>query len=257
MALEKPIIKATAAEKTTFDYKPREFGGSPSEVAQSYVDLDAFRSKDFKLSELIAQQAGISKLESNAHQDKINTQVLERLKEVEERGYKEGFELGLIEGTEKAFVEAKAELLQKLAMFEAVLKRIEELKKQLLIDNEAALIQLVFHTAKKMALRDLKDNREAVLEILRDVVSELQEDERVNVKLSGEDLYFIETLQEKGKQQIESLKRVKFVADDKLTSGGCVIETEYGNVDASVEERVERTWQTLLARVPQKGPEQK
>ncbi len=257
MALEKPIIKSKVAETTTFEYKPREFAGGPSKVARSFVDEDAFRSSDFKISELIAQQAGILQLESDAHQDKINSQVLERLKEVEERGYKEGYDIGLIEGTEKAFQEAKQHLVDKMVMFERLLKRMEDLKTIMLIDNEAALIQLVFHTAKKMALRDLKDNREAVLEILKHVVGDIQENERVTVRLSHEDLAFLETLQEKGGQHIESLKRTKLVGEDKLTSGGCVIDTEFGSVDASVEERVERTWQTLLTRIPQKTPEQK
>jgi flagellar assembly protein FliH len=257
MALEKSIIKSAAAEKSTFEYKPRELGGQPSEVARNFVDVDAFRSSDFKISDLIAQQAGISQLEDDAQQGKINAVVLERLKEVEERAFEEGYELGLIEGTEKAFQEAKADLLAKLTMFENVLLRVEELKKQLLIDNEAALIQLVFHTAKKMALRELKDNREAVLEILQHVVGEIQDNETVNVRLSSEDLLFIEGLQERGGQNIENLKRVKFLPDDKMTSGGCFIETQFGSVDASVEERVERTWQTLLARTPQKTPDQK
>lgn len=254
MALEKPIIKAAAALVCTFDYKPREFSSATSDVARSFVNEDAFRSPDFKISQLIAHQAGISQLESDAHQDKINAQVLARLKEVQEKAYEEGYELGLVEGTEKAFQEAKSALVLKIQTFEALLKRIEELKSQLLVDNEAELIRLVFLIARKMALRDLADNREAVKEILTSVLGETQVDERVVVRLSAEDLQYLEGLQEKSGQHIESLQRVKFVVDEKIKSGGCLIETEYGNVDATVEERVERTWQTLLARIPQNPP---
>ncbi|MGZ3721475.1 MAG: FliH/SctL family protein [Bdellovibrionales bacterium] len=257
MALEKPIIKADVAITSTFDYKPKEFSGGASKIARSYVDEDAFRSPDFKISELVAKQAGISQLESDAHQDKINNQVLARLSEVQEQAYKEGYELGLIEGTEKAFQEAKAALLDKMATFEALLKRIEELKGQLLIDNEAELIKLVFQTAKRIALRDIEGNREAVLELIQNVVGETQANERVVVRLSTEDHYFLETLQDKSGQRIESLQRVKFVSEDGIKSGGCLIETEFGSVDATVEERVERVWQTLLAKVPQQAPGKK
>src|ERR1035437_264696 len=114
MALEKPIIKAEAATTSTFDYKPREFPGGASSIARSYVDEDAFRSPDFKISELVSKQAGISQLESDAHQDKINSQVLVRLAEVQQKSYEEGYELGLIEGTEKAFQEAKITLIEKV-----------------------------------------------------------------------------------------------------------------------------------------------
>jgi flagellar assembly protein FliH len=257
MPLEKSIIKAQVANTTTFDYKARELSTTVSQVARDYVDVDAFRSPDFKISELVAQQAGISQLESDAHQDKINAQVLERLKEVQEKAYKEGYELGLVEGTEKSFQENKAALMDKLKIMEAQLKRMEDLKQHLLVDNEAALIKLVFLTAKKIAMRDLEEHREAVWELLKGVVSEIQADERVVVKLSTEDMYFIETLQDKSGERIESLQRVKFVADDTIKSGGCMIETEYGNVNATVEERVERTWQTLASRIPHKPQEPK
>lgn len=257
MALEKPIIKADAATAATFDYKPREFPGGASSVARSYVDEDAFRSPDFKISELVSKQAGISQLESDAHQDKINSQVLARLSEVQQKAYEEGYELGLIEGTEKAFQGAKLTLIEKVNVFEALLKRIEEIRGQLLIDNENELVKLAFLAAKKIALRDIEGNRAAVLELIQNIVGETQEDERVVVRLSTEDNAFLDTLLEKSDKRIESLRRVKFVSDDAIKSGGCLIQTEHGNVNATVEERVERVWQTLESRMPQNGPGKK
>lgn len=254
MSLEKTIIKAQSAAHKTFEYKARELATGVSNVAQQFVDRDAARSPDFKISSLVAQQAGISQLESELHQDKINAQVLERLKEVEERAYQEGFELGQVEGTEKAFQENKVALLEKLESMATLLKRMEDLKTQLFVDNEAGLVELVFLTAKKMALRDLTENREAVHKILKDVVGEIQADEQVVVNLSNEDMYFLETLQDKSGKRIENLERMKFVANERIKPGGCLIETQFGNVDATVEERVERTWQALLTRVPKNAP---
>jgi flagellar assembly protein FliH len=133
---------------------------------------------------------------------------------------------------------------------ESILKTIENLKKNLLVDNEANLIQLLFLVAKKMALRDLHDNREAVKAILDDVLDEMQSDEQLSVRLSPEDLKFLEELQQKSGDKIESLERVKFIADEAVKPGGCLIESEYGTVDATIEERVERTWATLQSRIP-------
>jgi flagellar assembly protein FliH len=257
VALEKSIIKAQVAGSTTFEYKAREIATEVSSVAQDFAARDAMRSPDFKISDLIAQQAGISRLESDAQQDKINAQVLERLKLVEEKAHTEGYELGLLEGTEKAFQETKAIFAEKIQTLEKMLKRMEDLKSQLLIDNEASLLRLVFLVAKKLAMRDLEEHRDAVWEILKNVVSETQTDERVVVTLSTEDMYFLETLQDKSGQRIESLQRVKFQPTDGMTPGGCMIETEYGTVNATVEERVERTWQTLQARIPKKRQEPK
>ncbi len=257
MSLEKGIIKADNAGASAFEYKPRELSAGTSSVATSFVNEDSFISKDFKISDLVAQQAGISQLADEAHQDRINTLVLERLKEVQEKAYHEGYQLGLTEGTEKAFQGAKVDLTARMQAMETLLKSIEELKGQLLIDNEANLIRLLFLVAKKMALRDLEDNRGAVWEILQNVVGEIQHDERMVVSLSSEDLKFLESLQEKSGHKIESLQRIKFVPDESIQSGGCMIESEFGTVDATLEERVDRTWATLQARIPHRTQDKK
>jgi flagellar assembly protein FliH len=256
MALEKSIIKAQNSGTTTFEYKPRDLEPQASTVAKSFVSEDAFISTDFVISELVSKQAGISQLADDAHRDKIHEQVLEKVKEFQEKAYQEGYDLGQVEGSEKAFQECKTDLLSQLKGLEDLLKRIEDLKVQLLKDNEATLVRLVFLTAKKIALKDLEEHREAVVKILKDVVGEVQSDERVVVRLNAQDLLFIEGLQEKGEQKIESLMRVKFIVDDNIKPGGCLIETEYGNVDATLEERVERTWQTLQGRIPKKSKDE-
>jgi flagellar assembly protein FliH len=78
----------------------------------------------------------------------------------------------------------------------------------------------------------------------------MQSDEQLSVRLSPEDLKFLEELQQKSNDKIESLERVKFIADEAVKPGGCLIESEYGTVDATIEERVERTWATLQSRIP-------
>lgn len=244
------IVKDLDQDLVVFDYKPRELNIETTQVAKDYVAQED--RNEFKISELVAKQVGISKLESEANEDKINERVLERLKEIQEKAYKEGYDLGLIDGVEKAYQEEKVTLQERLSNLDQFLKTMEQQKKLILIDNEAELISLVFQVAKKIALRDLAENREAVLEILKPLVEELHGDEKITVRVSSDDLYFLQTLRDKTGQAVEKLEKIKFIDDEKMRSGGCILETAYGSVDASVEERVERVWQTLQSRVPQK-----
>lgn len=251
MALEKPIIKADLAAKTTFEFKPREINKEISNMARSFVEVDQMKSPDFKISELTAQQTGIYKLEHEAQKDKINALVLDKIKEVQEDAYREGHELGLVEGTEKAFQDSKEEFKQRLGALDSILANLETLKGRLLVNNEAELIKLVFLCAKKLALNDLEKHRNAVVEILKHVVGEMQTDERITVRVNEEDMIFLSSLQDKADQKMQNFERIKFIVDEKVRPGGCLIETEYGTVDATVEERVERVWQSLYTRIPQ------
>ncbi|MGE4132919.1 MAG: FliH/SctL family protein [Bdellovibrionales bacterium] len=252
MPLDKAIIKAGNAGQTTYEYKPKEISLDASAMAKSFVDEDAFRLKDFHVSDLVAQQAGISQLKDEAQRDKINAEVLNQMKEIQEQAYKEGHELGLIEGREQAFQEAKAEMQSNLASLQSALKEIENLKTGLLIDNEEEIVKLVFEISKRLVLKDLEENREAVVNVLKSVIGDLQGDEKITIRLSADDLYFIETLKDKVDSPFDLSDRVRLITDEKIKPGGCLIESEYGTVDATIEERLARAWQTLADRVPQK-----
>ena len=256
MALEKAIIKSAHAVGTTFEYKARELNSAITDMARDFVSIDRQMSPDFKISQLVAEQSGISQLESDAVQDKISARVLERLAEVQEKAYKEGFELGRTEGAERSFRQSQDHLHESLASFDALMARIETLKSRLLVDNEASLIRLLYLVARKVALRDIAENPGAVLPVLTQIVGEMQSAEHVTINISATDLEFINLLRDQHDPRVENLGRAKFVVGDAMQPGGCTIETNFGSVDASIEERVERAWAALDTRTPKNAPEE-
>jgi flagellar assembly protein FliH len=141
-------------------------------------------------------------------------------------------------------------LSNKLQSMVQLIQRLESLKNHLLIENEAELIRLSFVIAKKIALRDLQGHNEVVQTLLSTVIGDMQSDETMVIRLAKTDLDFLTILRERGDQSLEALQKVKLVSADGMTSGGCLIETKYGRIDATVEERVERVWQTLQSKIP-------
>jgi flagellar assembly protein FliH len=254
MAGDRSIVRGKKEGQVIFDFKPRELSVGVSQSARDFVSMDNQQSPDFHISELVAKQVGIHQLESEANEDQINERVLERIKEIQEKGYKEGYDLGLADGREKAFQDAQVEFAERLGSLDTLLHSIEDQRRQILVDNEEQFITLLFQIAKKISMRDLGEHREAVVEILQHLVEEMNADEKITAHVNQADLTFINAINEKSNQKIEKIKKIKFLEDDRITPGGCVMETGFGSVDASVEERVERAWQLLKDRVPQKRP---
>src|ERR1700678_2581196 len=127
MVPERSILKSEIALEHVFDYKPKEFTKDISAAAVDYVHGEDERGKDFLISDLAAQQSGVSKLEEERNRGLINDQVLEKLKEVQERAYKEAYDLGHQEGKELAFNEEKTNLSAKLRELDQLLLSIESL----------------------------------------------------------------------------------------------------------------------------------
>jgi flagellar assembly protein FliH len=104
--------------------------------------------------------------------------------------------------------------------------------------------------AKKIAMGEIAENRELILNVVRQAVLDAQSDENVTVRISAEDYAFIEQIKENLGKDLEAVKRAKFEVSDQITDGGCIIETNYGDVDATVEQRVEKLWESLAGKLP-------
>lgn len=248
MAMESSILKSELAADKVFDYKPKEFTLPISSEAVDYVH-DETKKNDFVMSELAAQQSGVSKLQDELGQEMINEQVLLRLKEVQERAYKEAYDLGFQEGSERGFQQQRDEMATKIKTLDALLTSIESLKKDLLVENEAQFVELAFEIAKRIALRDLSQNREAAAQMVQQLIQEMQSEQQVTVHVFPEDISSLEEMQKRTDIPLEVLKKIKVVADPAVQPGDCVIDLQYGQVNVTAADRVERVWQALEKQI--------
>ena len=244
------ILKKESAMNSAFKHNPKSIHTETTKVAKDFVTLQAREVSDFQIATIVSEQSGVRALQKKNIDAQVEETVLDRLKEIEEKAYKQAYDLGLIEGTEKAFEEKKADLQAKLNDLDESLKSLEVLKKKFYNENENFIIHLVYHVAKKIALREVSLSQEPVVKMLTDLVEEVQGADTINVRLNPENMKFIEELRSKKIKEVENLERVKLISDPALTKGGCVIETNYGSIVNTVEQRVEKAWNLLQAKMP-------
>src|SRR5580692_2616042 len=99
MAMEKAILKSDTIGEAVYSYQPREISMEITGAAIDFVHDEKARQSEFQMSELVAQQSGVARLEDERSQGILNDLVLEKLKEVQERAYKEAYDLGREEGS--------------------------------------------------------------------------------------------------------------------------------------------------------------
>lgn len=240
----------SAAHSVVFEYRPREFPMIASPPAREFVHQQNEKTTGFKISDVIAQQAGIADLQRKSIEDKIEELALEKLKVIEEKAYKEAYELGVIEGTQKAFEESKDQFAMRLQILDDMLAAFDKIKTQLLTDNEAQLLRLINIIARRIALKEVETDRETIVRLISSIIEDLQNSDTVVIKLSNDDLQFIESLREKMGKKLDFLQKVKLEGTEDIQNGGCVMETEFGVIDATLEQRVDRVWSAMEAKIP-------
>lgn len=251
MTVQKSVISKEEAEKLAVAFTPRKFPQSISPVASSFMAFNTGNESGFKIDQLVAEQTGMAELERLSIEAQVEKKALERLKDLEELAYKEAYALGLDEGREKAFEDNRAEFDQKLRHFEELIGSVERLKLDLVAINEAQLLKLVMYMARRLAMAEIKDRSEVIIDVIRTAVHSAQSDENITIRLSPSDAAFIDEVRGKLNKEFESLKKARFEASEDVTDGGCIVETNYGDVDATMEQRFEKLWASVTEKLPE------
>ncbi len=243
--MSKSIVKADMAPKKVLEFVPPKFDlGTPNQ-AQDYLDAKKARGSDFRMSDAIRVQTGVDKIEASMVEEDVEQKVLERLKEVQETAFQEAYQLGLDEGRKKAFKENADEIKARLDDFDGMLTSIMNLKAELIQHNETHLVQLAFHMAKRLAHGEVQADPKIVTEVIRNAVELAQIEEELTVQVSPEQIAFLEDLKKETGREFEFLKKIRFEPMQGMTPGGCIIQTNYGEIDARFEERVSKLWTSV------------
>ncbi|MFS4459437.1 FliH/SctL family protein [Bdellovibrio sp. HCB2-146] len=245
----KSVLDKEVAEKTVLEFVPMRFDLGAPEQALNYL-TEKGRGSDFRMNDAVRVQTGVDQVEHMSEQEKIEAGALEKLKEIQEGAYQEAYQLGLEEGRKEAFQKVSAEIREKMETFDSLILAIKGMKKDMAAFNESHLIKLMFQMASRIAKAELKDNNEAMIEVLRDAVGLAQDEENITVHVSQSQFEFMEELKKEMGRDFEFIKKIRFEPNVEIADGGCIVETNYGEVDARIEQRLEQLWSVLSENIP-------
>lgn len=243
------ILSKSEAESKAIEYSPREIPAKPTDAAIEFVRMRTeHENPEFRIDRIVSITAGVNELERMSLSERVESEALERLKSMQEEAYSQGYDLGRDEGQESAYRELSETISKRIASVDQVISGFESLKGDLVRQNEASLISLVYQLATRIAMTEIRSKKETILEVLQQAVTEAQGEESFVIRLSNQDLEFIENMKERLGKEFEFIKRAKLEGSDDIQPGGCVIVTNFGQVDATIERRLEKVW-TALAEV--------
>ncbi len=210
-------------------------------VTEQPLDL----GPQFVIDELISKQTGIFEKEKMKAEQAIDDKVIEKLKDIQEKAYKEAYELGLEEGKKLAYDNNQEAIKFHLSEMITLFENLKTMKKDILNKNESVFVDLIYHIAEKVVMEHVQKSETTTVEVIKQVVDSLDVKEDISVRLNQEDFAIMQKLMGDNSQEAEIFKKLKFYADPEIQKGGCMFETNHGLVDATLEERIAKLW-TLL-----------
>ena len=193
------------------------------------------------VSEFIPVWEGEEAYQKRKEADDLLREAREKVAQLEQEAYEKGFAQGERDGFELGEKKA-AKVVQNM---ENLLNKLGHVKDEIVRQQEKEIVEVVFAIAEKI-VHFLSDSdrtavRKAVLEGLRAAT----EKSSVVIKVNPEDLEYVENLAPELSANIKELRSITVRADSSVTRGGCLLETPYGDVDATMETRLKKIHQCL------------
>jgi type III secretion protein L len=106
-------------------------------------------------------------------------------------------------------------------------------------DAEAELRALAVRVAEKLLGRELALDAGAVVDVAAEAMRHAGQPRELVVRCAPEDLEALERGKPRLLERCRAAQAVRFVADERVARGGCIIETELGIVDARLSTQLE------------------
>jgi flagellar assembly protein FliH len=182
----------------------------------------------------------VAELESNA---KSSLDAAER--EAAKKGREEGREEGYKEGV------AEAERL--VGRLHVILDRAMDKRADILQETEAQVVELVLLVAKKVVKVISENQKSVVVQNISQALRKLKTKSDVIVRVSLSDLQLATEHVKDFIQMTENAKKMQIVEDSTVDRGGCVIETDFGEIDARIASQLNELEEKILDVAPIKA----
>jgi flagellar assembly protein FliH len=164
------------------------------------------------------------------------------IEEIKHHAYQEGFAKGEAEGIKAGRQRAQTHVEQ----MERILSELSRAWEQIIATHEKQIIGLVCKVAEMVVCGQVAIDEEVVKRSILNAFSAIPEPVDVSIEVNPTDYEFIETIKEDFFECIASLRDVSVAADPSVARGGCRIHTRSGQVDGTLQARLEAVQKALM-----------
>jgi flagellar assembly protein FliH len=166
----------------------------------------------------------------------IKMQVDEEAHAIRQKAHKEAYE----EGLRQAHQEIEGDRQAAIQQSQALLEEARQSKLKLFRSCEADMVRLVMAMVKKVIAGELKTNPDIIINILQEAIDFLDRPENITVYVNPQEVENILEVMDKGYLTDIGSNNINMdiKADERVSRGGCLLESDAGSVDAQLETRI-------------------
>jgi len=204
-----------------------------------------------------ANQAQKAKQEAEEEAARIVAEAEKRVAELEstarervEAAEAAAAKKGRDEGREAGYSEGKAEAERLVGRLHVILDRAMDKRAEILQETETQVVELVLLVAKKVVKVISENQKSVVVQNISQALRKLKTKSDVIIRVNLADLELSTEHVKDFVQLAENAKKITVVEDTTVDKGGCVIETDFGEIDARIASQLNELEEKILEVAP-------
>ncbi len=185
--------------------------------------------------------------------DKANHEAEEERKSVDEHRdqiLEEARKEGLSQGREEGFESGKAEADRLVELLHTIINTAIAKRTEIIEASETQLVNLVLLIAKKV-IKVISENQKNV--VINNVIQALRKMKTrgdVAIKVNLADVKLTSEHIKDFMRMVENVRSVTVLEDSTVDPGGCIIETDFGQIDARISSQLQEIEERILELTP-------
>jgi flagellar assembly protein FliH len=157
---------------------------------------------------------------------------------------------GYDDGRNKGYDEGKEEVSRLINSLNRIISATIDRRNEIIKNVEQQLIMIVLLVARKVIKTISEHQKGVVMQNIREALYKVRGRTDVVIRVNIEDLELTTEHKEEFLKLMDDIKNVSVLEDSTVDRGGCIIETDFGNIDARIASQFQEIEERIKEIMP-------
>ena len=219
-----------------------EFKNLPGSDDENFVAYESLMIEDEVSSgPSLEEKAQELLAEVELKAEEILAKAKEEAKQIEQDAHDKGYQEGKQAGEEAG----AAKFAEQISNLDKLMATVSGAKAEVYGESQAELFTLLLAMVEKLVYHEVSVNNLVIGKCLNKVLNLVIDKSRVIVHLSSDDFLRIQDSVVDNPNFLGNASHVELMEDSSISDGGCLLETDFGEIDATLENSKEKLYKIV------------
>ncbi len=199
-----------------------------------------------KIRQDAEDQAQVILAEAKTKATELENEIKARVTQTEREAYEKGY----ADGHGKGYDEGKAEVARLVDSLHTIITKAIEKRNEIIEEAETQIINLVLLIVKKVIKVISENQKNVVINNVVQALRKLKSRGDVVIRVNLADLELTSEHVKDFMKMVENVKSITVLEDSSVDRGGCIIETDFGQIDARISSQLHEIEERILELMP-------